>query len=51
MASAKIHGGRGIVKLKQLESINDVEHLVGRELVIHRSQLPRSMLIPTTGMT
>lgn len=40
VASAKVHGGRGVVKLQQFESINDVEHLVGRELVIHRSQLP-----------
>jgi 16S rRNA processing protein RimM len=38
--SARFHGGRAIVKLKQFDSINEVSHLVGRELVINRSQLP-----------
>lgn len=42
MESAKVHCGKAVVKLKQFDSINDVSHLVSRELVIHRSQLPET---------
>ncbi|MBT0663216.1 16S rRNA processing protein RimM [Geobacter pelophilus] len=42
MDSARLHGGKAIVKLKRFDSINDVSHLVGRELVIHRDQLPET---------
>lgn len=38
--SAKIHRGKAIVRLKNFASINEVEHLVGRDLVVGRSQLP-----------
>jgi len=40
--SAKLHGTRAIVKLKDYGSIDAVSHLVGRELVIRRSQLPET---------
>jgi 16S rRNA processing protein RimM len=40
--SARLHSGRAIVKLKQFDTINAVEHLVGRELVINRSQFPET---------
>ena len=42
MDSARLHGGRAVVRLKKFDSINAVSHLVGRELVIHRSQLPET---------
>jgi len=42
LASARIHSGKAIVKLKRVESINDVAHLTGREVVVDRSQLPQA---------
>jgi 16S rRNA processing protein RimM len=42
MDSARLHGGKAVVKLKRFDNINDVSHLVGRELVIQRDQLPET---------
>ncbi|GAM11426.1 ribosome maturation factor RimM [Geobacter sp. OR-1] len=42
IASARPQGGRAVVKLKNFDSINDVTHLIGRELVIRRDQLPET---------
>lgn len=38
--SARVQGSRAVLKLRQFDSINAVAHLIGRECVIRRSQLP-----------
>ena len=40
VASAKAHGQRVILTLKQFDNINQVLHLVGREIYADRGSLP-----------
>ncbi len=40
VSAASVHGRKILLALKGMESINQVEPLVGRELYVQRSQLP-----------
>lgn len=40
--SARVHCGKAVIKLKNLDSINEVGHLLNMELVIRRNQLPET---------
>ncbi len=40
IASVRVHSGKALVKLCRYDDINAVNHLVGREVVVQRSQLP-----------
>lgn len=40
VANAKAHGKKIILSLKDFTNINDVLHLVGREVYVQRDQLP-----------
>src|SRR5512136_895547 len=40
VSSSSVHGTRVLVSLKGYNNINQVQHLVGREVHVRRSQLP-----------
>jgi 16S rRNA processing protein RimM len=40
VSSSSVHGTRMLVSLKGYDNINQVQHLVGREVYVRRSQLP-----------
>ncbi len=40
ISSVRLHSGKALVKLSQYDDINAVNHLVGRDVVVSRSQLP-----------
>ncbi|MBI1920719.1 MAG: 16S rRNA processing protein RimM [Geobacter sp.] len=40
LAKAVQHGSKTVISLRQFDNINQVQHLVGREIYVRRSQLP-----------